>query len=146
MPITPPANGLQTKVVWVFKNSGNFLSNEDKNIYFYEKMAAKIWVKNAYPPLKNHISEQNTVDFAFVSGCCWQMGFLLILYLHKRKLFGQWFEISLIKRNQRTKTIKTFYSVSLRKFFSQKVDFLGCSLERKFPEISKTLPTFVCSP
>ena len=49
MPITPLAKGLKTKVL---ENSGNFLSNEHKNIYFLGKMAEKIKVKVAYPPSK----------------------------------------------------------------------------------------------
>ena len=72
MPIAPPKYGLQTKVGWVLENSGNFQSNEYKNIPILEKKAEKMEVKVAYPPSKNYISEGHNVEsFFFVLVLSW---------------------------------------------------------------------------
>ena len=55
MPTAPPANGLQTKVVWVLENSWNFLSNEHKNIYF---LGTNGWEN----PDQNCLPPQHTLD------------------------------------------------------------------------------------
>ena len=63
MPIAPPKSGLQTKVGWVLENSGNFQSNEHKNIPILGKNGWENGGQSCLPPSENYISEQHNVNF-----------------------------------------------------------------------------------
>ena len=50
MPIAPPKNGQQAKVGWVLENSGNFQSNEHKNIPILGKNGWENGGQSCLPP------------------------------------------------------------------------------------------------
>ena len=138
---------------------------------FWEKMAEKMEVKVAIPPSEKLHFWATHCRFSFFA-CATIKSYKTITincypksdysYLYKTQMYGQWFKLPWIKRKQRTKMNKTFHSVLLRNViffrvgrqlwppFSQaffpKLGMFLCSLDWKFPEFSKTHPTFVCSP
>ena len=60
-------SGLQTKVGWVLKSSGNFLSDEHKNSSFLSENDWEKWVQRCLPPLRNSMLLDHIKIFFFCS-------------------------------------------------------------------------------
>ena len=60
-------SGLQTKVGWVLKNSGNFLSDEHKNSSFLSENDWVKWGQRCLPPLGKGMLLDHTKDHLPIS-------------------------------------------------------------------------------
>ena len=66
-------SGLQTKVGWVLKNSGNFLSNEHKNSSFLSENDWEKWAQRCLPPMGKGMLVDHTKDHLPVLPFQWKV-------------------------------------------------------------------------